>query len=231
MSAYTPQKFAEHMEKLRWNQGQHVVIAAPTGTGKSTLASHLLTKRGHTVAMVSKWSDETFAREYKGWKIYREWPDRVPSYHEKILLWPRQGKTIDETNLIQKRVFTNALDRIHRQRNWCIYIDEGLYMCDPKMVGLGNQIASLFYFGRSAGLSMLLSTQRPAWVPKVVRSSASHVYVAKTNDPDDLKSLGDFAGTDRRKAGAVLEALPEKFDYLYVNPMGKADPRIINVRK
>jgi len=226
-----PVSFPEHLNRLRWAQGDHVLIAAPTKCGKTTLVSKLVDRRSHVVSFVSKLRDDTFGREYPGWRRYERWPRTVPDYDRRILLWPKPGKTLRETRDKHREVFREALDRITLEGNRTVVIDEGLYMSEPKFVGLGDEIGMLFYFGRSGGITMVLLTQRPAWIPKVVYSSTTHAWIARTRDRDDLRRLGDFGGLDTREVQQTVARLPRRHDFLYLNPQGDARPAIINTRR
>lgn len=226
-----PVSFREHMESLRWAQGDHVLIAAPTKCGKSTLVARLVEKRSHVVSFVCKLRDDTFSDEYKGWRRYEQWPSHVPSWDKRILLWPTPEKTLQATRQKQKYIFRQALDRIQNEGNRTVVIDEGLYMSDPRFLGLGDEIGMLFYFGRSARITMALLSQRPAWIPKVIYGSTTHAWIARTRDRDDIRRLSDFGGIDARAVGQTLLTLPRRHDFLYLNPQGDASPAIINTRR
>lgn len=231
-NVYPQESWRDHLSKLRWTQGDHILISAPTKAGKTTLMRSLVEKRSHVVVFVSKMKDPTFEAEFKGWTILREWPKGGPKpYETRILLWPKPGKTLKETIMNQRVVFRNALDAISREGNRCVVIDESLMMNDPRLVGLGNEIGLLHYYGRSAGISMVDLTQRPSWIPKVIYSSVTHAYIARTRDAQDAKRLADMGGVDARELAANLLVLPNRHDYVYVNPQGDAPSTIINTRK
>lgn len=215
-----------------WQQGEHLLLAAPTSGGKTTLASKLLPIRKHVVIAVTKIADPVIEKEFKGWTRLAYWPrGGPPSWETRILLWPKPGKSLAETKAVQKEVMGNALDAISLQGNRCVCIDEMLYFSDPKFLGLGNEIGMMHYFGRSSGISMVSLTQRPSWIPRVIYSSVSHALIARTKDREDAKRLADLGGTDARELGANLEKLLDKHDYVYTNPQGNARSAIINTRR
>ena len=227
---YPAQPFATHMRNLKWDQGDHVLIAAPTKAGKTTLASKLITKRSHAVIFVTKMKDPTFQAEFSDWQRFTEWRNVKP-YHTRILLWPRPGKTIRETLAIQRETFAYALDAIAREGNRAVIVDETLMFTDPKILGFGTEVGMMHYYGRSSGISMVTLAQRPAWIPKVIYSSVTHAYVARTRDRQDMKRLSDLGNIDPREVAANVSALPSRHDYLYLNPQGDASPVVINTRK
>ena len=230
LTRYPTQPFATHMRSLKWDQGDHVLLSAPTKAGKTTLASKLITKRSHAVIFVTKMKDPTFAAEFSDWERFTEWRNVKP-YHTRILLWPKPGKTIRETLRIQREVFAYALDAIAREGNRAVVVDEALMFTDPKILGFGTEIGMMHYYGRSSGISMMTLTQRPAWIPKVIYSSVTHAYVARTRDAQDLKRLADMGGIDPKEVGANITQLPTRHDYVYLNPQGDAAPVVVNSRK
>jgi hypothetical protein len=235
-AVYPEQGFASHLKQMRgsdgWKQGDHVLITAPTNAGKTTLASKLLPIRSHAVMLVTKLDDPTFAREFKDWERITSWPKHGPkAYQTRLLLWPKQGKTLAETREIQKEVMLNALNAIALQGKRTVCVDEAIYMCEPQFLGLSREIGMMHYFGRSAGITMVTLAQRPAWVPKIIFSSVTHSYVARTYDKDDAKRLSDFGGVNAKELAANVTALKDRRDYVYVNPQGDASPSVINSRR
>lgn len=227
--SFTPQPFAEHYKKLNWKQGEHLLIAAPTGAGKTTIAQQLVQKRRHVVMLVSKLHDPTLQAEFKGWHRATSWPP--PRWEEKVLLWPKPTKKFGDNVKQHREVFGEALDDIGAGQGWTVLVDELHYTASREFAGLGAEIALLHHQGRSSGNTVVSLTQRPAWVPKIIYSSVTHAYIARTRDKDDLKRLSDLGGIDPRQVGSVVSQLPTRHDYLYVNPQGDSPPRIVNVRK
>lgn len=196
-----------------WQQGEHVSIIGPTGCGKTTLESRLLSVRDSVVVFVTKIYDNTISRDFKGYKRIYEWPP-PKAWDDKVLLWPKPGATIRETYAIQRKVFKDALDSIFRERNWCVVFDEQHYMC--KQLGLDVENAMLLQQGRSSGLSVVNGTQRPAWVPVVTYSSATHAFIWRTTHRDDLRKVAELGGIEMRDMQANLLSL-NKHDFIYVN--------------
>jgi hypothetical protein len=199
------------------------------------MLASLAEKRAHMVVCVSKITDETFAREFprsNGWVRLDRWPKRGPDVWEKrILLWPKQQKTMRDTLLHQREVFGYALDALTREGKRGVAIDESLMFNDPSFIGMSREVGLMHYYGRSAGLSIVDLTQRPSWIPRVIYSSITHAYVARIRDREDAKRLGDLGGIDAREVGSHLMRLPSRHDYVYLNPQGDAPSVIVNTRK
>lgn len=227
--------FADHLRRLRWEQGEHLMICAGTGRGKSTLIRPLIEKRGHVIILVTKTRDETFQSDYLkhgAWERYTTWPKTGPKpWHKRILLWPEPGKTIPETLDIQRDHFRNCIEHVNLEGKRCIVFDETLVLANPRYHGLGKEISWIHTNGRSNGISAVTAMQRPAWVPKEIMSNVSHAYLTGTKVRDDLVRLKDMASGDPKELGNVLQALPSKYDYAYVNPIGDAHGAVINTRR
>jgi len=223
------QSWKEHLQRLRWRQGEHVLIAAPNGGGKTTLAQQLVQRRSHVVTFATKPYDRTLNEEFADWSVVRKWDDIEP-YMDRVIIWPKREPTLRATIAKQKEVFADAFDRIMTARGWCVLVDEMHYMTDRQFVGLWEEIALLHHVGRSSGITMVTLTQRPAFIPKIIYSSAIHAYIARTRDPADLKRLSELAGFDPRVIAKAVYELPNRHDYLYLNPQGDSPPVIVNTR-
>jgi len=231
-SVYDQEGWADHERRLKWRQGEHILIAGPTSAGKTTLASHLLQRRSHVVMIVTKVKDETFKREFKGWTIMDRWPKGgPPNYETRILLWPTPQKTIPETIRHQREVIGEAINAMFRQGRRCICIDEGLYFSDSRYLGMGTELGMLHYTARSSGISMVTLSQRPFYLPKVILSSITHGYFARTRDKDDLKRLSDIGSVDAKEVAYNLGILGDRHDYVYVNPQGDGKPSVVNTAR
>ena len=224
----------DHLANLKWKQGEHILIAAPTGSGKSVLAGELAEKRSYVANFITKTKDPLFSgAAYKDWVRVTEWqPGRSPkAWENKVLLWAKEQPTMAETRDVQKIVFREALEDVFKRGGWCLVFDELHYLADQHFLNLSDAIAILFHMGRSNNVSLMALTQRPAWVPKIIYSSVSHAYIARTRDQADLKRLSELAGVDSKTIAQAVSQLESRHDFLYVNPMGDKEPVIVNVRK
>ena len=208
------------------------MIIGPTGSGKTTIARPIIDRREYSVMLVAKGKDATITKEFSDWKRFTEWPKNgFTRLDKRVMIWPKPEATIELTRRKQKYVFRAALDKINSDGSWCVFADEMLYFTAATELGLGAEISYMHYFGRSSGLSMVTASQRPFNIPRVVLSSASHVYIAKTADAGDQKRLSDFGGVDAKEVVANMKRLESRFDFIYLNPQGDSNPVIVNSRK
>lgn len=232
MTDFPELRFNDHVKSLRWEQGQHVFIAGPTGSGKTTLAKSLLEKRSHVLGFGIKAKDDTLKKEFADWHFVQSF-DEIESWDNRVMLWPRpkRRETGNEWRARKRKEFKYAFDRMIKSGGWGIYIDELAYMSHPKFGGVADEIGELHFIGRSAGTSILSGVQRPAWVPLSVMASASHAYIARTNLAEDIKRLGDLGGVDRRELERALRALRSRHDFVYQPTLVEGRQGIVNTRK
>jgi energy-coupling factor transporter ATP-binding protein EcfA2 len=199
------------LRRFLWRQGEHVVAIAPTGGGKTTLLSRILPRRRHVVVLVTKTYDETITREFKGYRRISTWPP--PGYVDRVLLWPKPGPTVRDTVSIQRDVFRQALDKIFIERGWTVVIDEEHWLCHNLKLEL--EVATFHHQGRSSGLTVVDGIQRPAWVPVVTYGSASHAFLWKTTDADDMRRLKALGGVNAVElATNLLKLRPHELIYV-----------------
>ena len=223
-----------HLASLTWKQGEHLLISAPTGSGKTDLASQLLERRGYVVDFVTKTKDPIFdSPAYKNWRRITDWqPPKMPnSFDTRVLLYPRMLETMAQTRENQREVFAKCLEDVFKRGGWTLVFDELHYLTDNGFLNLYDEIAILYHMGRSNNVTLVGLTQRPAWIPKIIYSSTSHAYIARTKDAGDLKRLADLGGVDGKLIASAISSLETKHDFLYINPMGDKEPVIVNIRK
>jgi len=74
--------------------------------------------------------------------------------------------------------------------------------------------------------------QRPFHVPRIVLSSATHAYFARTYDAGDRKRLTELGSIDSREVAYNFDhAIKGRHDFVYLNPQGNAPSRIVNTRE
>jgi GTPase SAR1 family protein len=195
-----------------WHQGEHVAVVGPTGVGKTTLITRLVEARRYVVVFVSKVHDDTIRKDFKGFERIEQWPPKI--HQDKVLLWPKPGKSVRDTYLKQRDVFQKAMDSIFLERNWCVVFDEQHYLCHDLKLTPENTMFQ--HQGRSSGLSVVNGCQRPAWVPLVTFSGSTHSFFWRTTLKNDLTRLSDTGGIDKKELEANMLTLG-KHEFVYVN--------------
>lgn len=202
-----------HDHYFRWSQGEHVMVCAGTGWGKTTLIARILDKRQHVFVVGTKFKDETyddFARA--GFTRIEKWPP--PRNKQRILLWPRASRpTIKENTAMLRDRIAEALNKVFAQGGWTVVVDETHYVSNE--MGLSRELATFQHQGRSSGLTNVLGFQRPSHMPLIIYDSATHVFAARSSLKQDAARLAELGGHSAERIGYTLARL-EKFSYLYI---------------
>lgn len=197
--------------RFRWEQGEHVSLIGPTGGGKTTFGLGILPMRSHRVVVATKPADPTLnSLRKEGYHVIEEWPP--PPLEPRVVLWPRfRGKRDLPT---QRAAIAHALSEIFAVGGWCVFVDELSYLC--QMLRLDTDLRLIWQQGRALKITLVGSTQRPAWVPLELYSQATHLFFWRTNDQRDLSRIGGIGTVDPKRVRQLVGALREH-DALYLN--------------
>lgn len=216
--------WAEFQDLFKWRQGEHISLIGATGCGKTTLAHHLLPMRKYVVVLATKPKDSSMNELIRdGYTKSKTWPVGPSELVPRVVLWPPISKRTQKTN--QKHVFADALNQIYEQGAWTVYADELHYL--TVTLGLQPIFTDLWQQGRSMGISLVASMQRPSHVPLLAYTQATHVFFWRANDTRDLKTIGGIGSVDSKRIQDVVSKLPGKatagwpknqaYAFLYVN--------------
>lgn len=217
--------------------GQHIVISGPTGSGKTRLIPELIRPRiernGFVMVFVMKPKpDPTILENFGGWTRWKKFHKHPKPYENRVLLWPdTKGMTMKETLEHQRKIFEEAFDGLFQTGNWTIVVDEGLYTVYPMFLNMASQLAMLHSVGRTLGDTIITLTQRPAHLPLIVYSSASHAFIGRTTEASDMKRLSELGGRESSRTLAVKMSELGKHDFLWV-PIDEGWPaEVVNLSK
>jgi hypothetical protein len=196
-----------------WRTGQHVAFIGPTGLGKTTMLINLLPLRTYSTIFATKPKDLSMDSLLQaGYLRIEKWESLDPNQFPKRVLWPDATRL--NSNVQQKVVFHDAFEKIYREGGWCLAVDETWYV--DNILKLEMDIKMYLLQARSLGISLVLGTQRPAWVSREIYSSCTWLFFWRTNDETDLKSL---SGIGYRSANLIRNAVSnlDAFQCLCVN--------------
>ena len=215
-----------------FEQGDHVAILGPTGTGKTHIALALAELRTYSLLIACKPSDplvdDAIAHGYylvPGNRLEVPYVDGRP-YHRRVIYWPRlpaearqklpHHALLRAEREVQKPLVAGSLGYVRANGHWCLILDEGTYIC--RDLGLQRDVDSALTQFRTLRASVVVLGQRPAWMGRYVLSQPTHLILFQTANRDDLKSLGDISGTDTKLVQQLVRNLDRaRHEFLYIN--------------
>lgn len=202
-----------------WELGQHATLIGPAGSGKSHLAVTLGELTPHVLVLATKRRDPLISDLIShGYKLVERMEDiplavrserRDVPVHRRVLFWPRpEGRTAQERAAMQAAKVRQALHYAERNGDWAVLIDEGLWMA--KNLRLEAEMESLWFQGRSMGVSVITCAQRPSHLPLLAFSQATYLFLWKVNDRRDIERLREISGNVDL---ATIEAIVNSLDW------------------
>ena len=140
------------------------------------------------------------------------WQSLDPRDFPKRVLWPT-AMSMDSTTL-QRDVFRDAFQKIYREGSWTVAVDETYYISE--LLGLKSELRQYLTQARALDISLVSATQRPAWVPRELYTSCTHLFFWRVNERTDLDSISGIGTLDSRIIREIVSNL-EMFQCLYIN--------------
>jgi len=198
----------------RWEPGQHVALVGPTGTGKTTLMVGVLPLRDYVLALDPKGGDSTLSRLLDVGFQPSEWPPTKEvrkqieeGYPAQLIVGSKLTGTEDLPRLRQQ--IATALRDAFNERGWTVYIDELQIVADRRFMNLGGSVERNLIAARDRKVSMVMSFQRPANVPRAASEMATWFIVLYTRDRDTVERLAEMAGRPAAELRGLIKGLPE----------------------
>lgn len=191
---------------------EHVAILGPNGSGKSVFATYICKERArlrgsHVVIIATKPADATMTK--MGWPIVREWP---PPYgkHEQLIFWPKTSRDESENLYLQKQQIKKCLNDLWMPNaNTIVMFDEIAYVEDE--LKLRTLIIRYWREGRSLGITVIGTTQRPVYVSRYMWTESKWLAAFKPEDQEEAMRVAQILG-NRKKYTEILESLkPHEF--------------------
>jgi len=206
--------WADAVALMDWQQGEHVTLIGSTGLGKTTTAMEIMPIRDYPIVVVTKPSgrDKTILHYKKRdrYKLVTSWPPTTVD--SRILFWPTLKHPDDVPN--QQRQIRNLLRNAFTRGAYAILLDELRYITDD--LGLKSEVELLWQQGRSLGISMVVCAQRPAHVPLLAYSQATHLFLWRDNDKRNVSRMAELGAFDSKTIALTIANL-DKHEVLYLN--------------
>ena len=209
--------WTDFLAQFAWNQGQHVTLIGPNGTGKTVINKELLRyreKRNSWICVLATKPkdielDELEKRGYIRVKENRNWRSSSPN---RLLLWPPAGNFNDLSK--QRTTFRNALQGAWKAGGWTFMLNELRYLTEH--LGLKRELNTLYLQGRASKFSLMAETQRPRSVPLEAFSQSTHLFFAACRDDEDLKRVSAIGNADSKLIRVIVARL-KQYEFCYVN--------------
>lgn len=198
---------------LQWKAGEHFALVGPTGLGKTTMLLNILPLHPFVTVFATKPRDESMDKLIaEGYVRLDKWRTLDPLEYPHRVIWP-DASDID-SDIIQRQVFHDAFAKIYREGNWTLALDETWYL--DQILKLGKDIKTYLLQSRSLRISLVAATQRPAWVPREIYTSCTHLMFWRVNDRTDLESI---SGIGYRSSDLIRDIVAnlDMYQVLYVN--------------
>lgn len=200
--------------RANWEPGQHVALVGPTGTGKTTLVTGILPDRKYVMALDPKGGDSTLSSlESKGFRRV-EWPPPkdvrkdIEEGRPARLLVGSAVKGTEDLPKLRKQLGIALRDAFNEQ-GWTVYVDELQIVADRRLMNLGASIERNLIAARDRKVSMVMSFQRPANVPRSAAEMSTWFVVLYTRDRDTVDRLAEMAGRPTAEMRGMIKGLPQ----------------------
>lgn len=201
-----------------WEQGQHVGVIGPTGSGKSTLEISLCDPiRKWVMALDPKGGDDTLAGS--GWQRVTKWPlpvgvkSDIKDGEPARLIMGKVANTRQQRTG-NRRLLADVVPAIWEQRNWTVIVDELQMLTDRRFFNLADDVVELLIAARNRGISVVSALQRVSigqntgGASSTVGDQVTWLAVAYTRDDRMVQRLAELLGRPRMECRNLISQLP-----------------------
>lgn len=174
----------------------------------------LVPYRTYTCVLATKSADKSLypKLEKEGFVITDD-PDLDPAREPRVIFRPPLKAPTAKAQEEQREAFQELLIGVFDEGGWQLYGDEIRYLSDN--LKLKQELELLWLQGRSLGITIMVSTQRPVSIPVVAFESASHLFLFRTTDQNNIDRAAEFESANKPLLRYLLPRLPQ-YEALYI---------------
>lgn len=192
---------------MKIQKGEHVFVAGRTGSGKTFLVKRYLQEVKPVYVLDLK---KTLDWQNVEKAVYLDKLSKVVKTKSKKVVYQPDWKEM-------KPDYYNEFFRfLYHKENVHVWIDETM--------GIGTAMKFPEYYkalltrGRELGISVWCCTQRPATIPMIAMSEATHFFIFDLNMKKDRFRIAEIAGEEN------FMKLPGKYSFWYYNMVESDKP-------
>lgn len=201
-------------------QPEHVEVLGPTGSGKSFWEKWVLVERvrlrnSAVVILLTKPADKTLAE--LDWPVVTKWPPNEWNHKNRTVIFHAKSHGLGKAaRARQAEQVEQLLDGLwHPDANVVLAVDEIAYV--EQELGLRTHMTTFFREGRTLGITIVASTQRPAGVSRAVHSETAWVCAFAPKDEDDAERMAQILGDKRHYREVLMDLDREKREFVLVH--------------
>lgn len=109
-----------------------------------------------------------------------------------------------------------ALERIYKEGNWIVILDETRAISDPRSPGLGLQplLDRMWLRGRSRRISVIAATQAPRWVPTSFYDQCQFVWSSRIRDERAHQRIMEIGSMTRAHIPHIASVRKRRWIYM-----------------
>lgn len=210
-----------------WEPGQHWAFLGKTREGKTNFVVWLCTEtRDYVFALDAKGEDESlsaapwirvstvpggsvkpalWSKEWRAWGQLQS--DLAEGYPVRVIAGIRsRTRAQDRAN---RQLMSDAIEYVRETGGWTLIVDEHQVLSDPRMFGLGSDIARQAITAARDGVSLITNFQYLAWIEKAGVRQSTLMALCRTKDRDLIKLAAAAAGRPWQEIAAAVDELPK----------------------
>ena len=203
---------------------EHMEILGQTGRGKSFFEKTILMERarlrGSRIVVVdTKPADKTLTST--GWPIVEHWPPaqgwrkKRRDFHQ-VIFWAKTKGLGRDARVRQSQKIEDLLEKLWvPDSNIIVVFDEIAYV--EKELGLRPHVERYFREGRSIGITVVATTQRPQGVTRYMHSESAWSVFFAPKDEEDAERMAQVAGNKLYYRRVLSELKGSEFEFLLVH--------------